>query len=462
MSSSTLRLAIVGHTNTGKTSLVRTLCHNRKFGEVADRAGTTRQVSAVRLGVDAETLIELFDSPGLENAPHLIEALEALPGERHDGPDRIDRFLDEPALVERFDQEARVLELMRAVDAGLYVIDVREPVLEKYLDELAILGLGARPLLAVLNFTASPLSREQEWRDALARVSLHTVLSFDAAIRDPATEKRLFDKLATLLDGFQATIDRWLAHRQQEEQERRQAALAAIADLLIDIAALRRTHRSDDTVLRERLLQEIRDRTHHREQACVETLLALYRFGRGDYSDSGLPLVEGRWPDPPLDPTTLADHGIRTGSHLGAGAGIGAVFDIATGGLSLGTGTLVGGAVGAGTGLLRSAGEGLLERARGLRRLGVEDAVLRLLAWRQLHLLGALIQRGHGNPKPLQATAEERWKRDRLPSSLLRARLRPGWSALNELPDREPGRERARARLAADLAEALEQDSSSS
>src|SRR5690554_4267253 len=186
-----MRIAVVGHTNTGKTSLVRTLTHNREFGEVRDEGGTTRRIVSAELLADADQRIELFDSPGLENAPELIEWFEQQPGDRHDGPDRVRRLLSDTEAAVRFDHEARVLELMLKVDIALYVIDAREPVLEKYLDELAVLGLCARPIIAVLNFTAAAESREPAWREALARVRLHTVLAFDAAIRDPHTERAL-------------------------------------------------------------------------------------------------------------------------------------------------------------------------------------------------------------------------------------------------------------------------------
>ncbi len=455
MSVPTLRIAVVGHTNTGKTSLVRTLSHQRRFGAVADQGGTTRQVSAVRLGVAGQTLVELYDSPGLESAPQLIETLDELPGQRHDGPARIEQFLSDAELVQRFDQEARVLELMQAVDVALYVIDVREPVLEKFLDELAILALAGRPLLAVMNFTASLDTRESDWREALARVPLHTVLAFDAAVRDPQTERRLFEKLGSMLDHFTPTLERWLTQRQTEELERRNSSLLAIADMLIDIAALRRQYPLRSEPERSQQLNEIRHLVGKREQACVETLLSLYRFGRDDYRDAELPLVDGQWPDPPLDQHTLAFYGIRTGSHLGAGAGIGAAIDIATGGLSLGTGTLVGGAVGAGTGIFRTAGERMLEKARGIGRLGVDDSALRLLGWRQLNLLTQLIQRGHGSPSPLTSAAESRWTRDRLPAALRQARLHPGWSSLNDAVVDEAGRQSACNRLLSDLQQDL-------
>jgi hypothetical protein len=443
MSESILRIAVVGHTNTGKTSLVRTLAHNRSFGQVEDRGGTTRQVTVTALGLGQRTLIELYDSPGLENAPALIDWLETQAGERHDGPERVNRLLDDPQARGRFDHEARVLELMLAVDIGLYVIDAREPVLEKYQDELAVLALCARPLIAVLNFTAHPASREPAWREALARVGLHTVLSFDAVVRDPATEKRLFEKLKSLLDRFGATLDSWLAAREREEVERRSAALEAIAELLLDAAACRREYPRDDQARREAELQSLRQAVGGREQACVETLLDLYRFGREDYADEELPLTDGRWPVSPFDAEALRHYGIHTTRHAGAGAGIGAIFDISTGGLSLGAGTLVGSLAGAGTGLVRSAGDQVLERVRGRARLSVDDAALRLLAWRQISLLEQLIQRGHAANQPLAAATEDRWTSERLPSVLRRARLHPAWSSLN--PGQVAGADRAAA-----------------
>jgi hypothetical protein len=78
---------------TGKTSLVRTLLRSGDFGQVADRGGTTRQVTSSSLTAADEVLVELFDSPGLENAPELIDTLELLSGQRHDGPERIAMLL---------------------------------------------------------------------------------------------------------------------------------------------------------------------------------------------------------------------------------------------------------------------------------------------------------------------------------------------------------------------------------
>ncbi len=45
-----LHLMVAGHTNVGKTSLMRTLGRNAAFGQVANAPGTTQHVEALPLG----------------------------------------------------------------------------------------------------------------------------------------------------------------------------------------------------------------------------------------------------------------------------------------------------------------------------------------------------------------------------------------------------------------------------
>lgn len=431
MTAESLRIAVVGHTNTGKTSLVRTLTHNRSFGDVRDRGGTTRRIMAGELVAADGSRIVLFDSPGLENAPELIDRLEEKAGERHDGPDRVRRLLAADEARREFDHEARVLELMLEVDIALYVIDAREPVLEKYQDELAVLGLCARPIVAVLNFVAAPESREAEWREALARVGLHTVLAFDAAVRDAATERRLFEKLKSQLDAHAAVIDAWLVQREQEERQRRHAALEAIATMLLDAAACVREIARGDEAERERVRRSVRDAIRQRERTCLKTILELYRFGQTDFEDSELAIDEAQWRADPFDPEALRHYGLSTSGYAAVGAGAGAVVDVGTGGLSLGLGTLTGAALGAGAGLMRSGGSHLLSRWRGRERLQVDDAVLKLLLARSLYLLEALLHRGHGHPDRIRLALGKRLERKGLPRMLRRARFHPEWSSLN-------------------------------
>ncbi|MBA4265439.1 MAG: hypothetical protein C0453_10180, partial [Comamonadaceae bacterium] len=79
VSEEAVHIAVVGHTNAGKTSLLRTLTRQARFGEVSDRPGTTRHVEAIGLKVDGVTRVRYFDTPGLEDSVALQHHLRQMP-----------------------------------------------------------------------------------------------------------------------------------------------------------------------------------------------------------------------------------------------------------------------------------------------------------------------------------------------------------------------------------------------
>jgi hypothetical protein len=191
-------VAVVGHTNAGKTSLLRTLTRRVHFGEVSDRPGTTRHVESVDLEVNGAAAVRFFDTPGLEDAVALREHLAAFDAQATP-PERIRRFLQGPEAHGVFEQEAKVLRTMLDIDAAFLVIDVREPVLPKFRDEIELLNSCARPVLPVLNFVRDAASREPAWKELLSAYGLHVQVRFDAAAPFVGAEQDLYNDLATLL-----------------------------------------------------------------------------------------------------------------------------------------------------------------------------------------------------------------------------------------------------------------------
>ncbi len=451
-----LKIAVVGHTNTGKTSLLRTLTRDSGFGDVADSPGTTRHVEGARLRLDGRPVLEWFDTPGMEDSIALLEYLERLdePGARRDGPSRIRRFLDSPEAHRRYEQEARVLAKMLDCDAALYVIDARDPVLSKHRDELALLAACGRPLLPVLNFVNSPAHRAGEWRDAMARLGLHAALEFDTVAPPLDGERQLYAKLAVLLDRHAVTLNRLSDQLERQRRERSLAAWQLAADLLIDVAALRVASPADDEALQAHAAT-LRDQVRRREQACVDALLALYNFRRSDYAEDDLPLAGTRWGMDLFHPQALKDMGIQLGAGMAAGAMAGAAVDLFSAGLSLGTGMLIGAAAGGLWQGVERFGGRILGKLRGYREITVDDAVLRLLALRQRQLVHALEHRGHAarDPLRLDRPADQAWRAGRLPDALKEARSRPEWSALGKGHEDDERRKRVVADLARRLAE---------
>ena len=466
-----LHIAVVGHTNVGKTSLLRTLTRRVDFGEVSDRPGTTRHVEAIDLRTeDAQgrqhVAVRFYDTPGLEDAVALLAHVARLPGDTR--PARIRQFLDGPEARGVFEQEAKVLRQMLDVDAAFLVIDTREPALPKYRDEVELLASCARPVMPVLNFVRDGASREAAWREMLQATGLHAVVRFDAAAPFTGSERELFHDLGTLLPAHREALRGVAAHLEREWQARRQAACHVLAASLVEGAALRRN--VPEALMREPAQHDaqvatLRQQFHAHAQRAVEALLALHGFRAGDAAEAPLPALQG-WEGTDLfDPEALRQTGVRLGQGAAVGAAVGAAADLAVAGLSLGTGmalgSLIGGTLAQGWGPLGRRLQGTLQ---GVRELRVEDPALYLMADWQLRLMLALEQRGHG------ATARTEGGRAPLPAEAAKAlvqalaaarpaRSRPEWAPSTEAgarPAASASRERCVEAVAAHVARAAE------
>ncbi|MGF6147722.1 small GTP-binding protein domain [Kingella potus] len=422
MSESTaLSLAVVGHTNTGKTSLMRTLLRDAAFGDVQNAPSTTRHVERSAVNDGADTLVLLHDTPGLEDAGGVLDWLETHTSVRSDGIERLQQFLTSPAAAAEFNQEAKVLRQLLHSDAALYVIDAREPVLEKYKDELTVLSWCAKPVMPVFNFTAG--QDLSAWIAMLARRNLHVCSSFDTVAFDFDGEIRLWQNLATMLsDG--SILDRLTAARSREWQRLGSEAKDAVALFLIEAAACRReAGENEDTAP---LTEEMQQAVRALEQRLHQKLLHLYRF----YTDG---VESAQWVlhtqnQDPFDSGTLKEYGIRTGTGAAAGALIGLGFDLATLGGSLGMGTAIGSLIG---GVLPNVND-LSDKISGRQILTAAPETLTLLAARALDLLAALQTRGHAAQSPVRLqSGRTPWPPSKLPPELQKARGRPRWSPLN-------------------------------
>ncbi|MBB3175802.1 GTPase/DUF3482 domain-containing protein [Variovorax sp. Sphag1AA] len=393
-----IRIAVVGHTNAGKTSLLRTLTRRVNFGEVSEQPGTTRHVESADLDVGGKPAVRFFDTPGLEDAVALREHLEVF-DKSLTPPDRIRRFLQSPEAHGVFEQEAKVLRAMLDVDAAFLVIDAREAVLPKFRAEIELLNACARPVLPVLNFLHSAAHREAAWKELLSAYGLHVVVRFDAAAPFVGAERELYRDLSTLLRDRRTELDKVAASLEAEFAQRRQAACQRIAELLVDATAMRRTATAAefaDEQGRHRLISDLQKSLFDKAQRCADDLLTLYGFREGDADEAPLPAIEGRWTMDFFHPEALKDASILLGKGVAVGAAVGVVADLALAGLSLGTGAALGGAIGGAMSQgLGPLGRKLANKLRDLHELTVEDRVLFVLMGWQLRLLRALEYRGH-------------------------------------------------------------------
>ncbi|MHA1565288.1 MAG: GTPase/DUF3482 domain-containing protein [Alphaproteobacteria bacterium] len=453
-----LDIAVIGHTNAGKTSLMRTLTRRRDFGEVSAHPATTRHVEMAELALGGQTVMRLFDTPGFEDSSGLlahIETLRAAHGQ--DWIETIEAFAGDPDLQAGFTQEAKALGQILASAVLLYVIDVRDPVRAKHRDELELLGRCARPVLPVLNFVAPGDTRDGEfaatWRDQLARVNMHALVAFDTVVYNQADELTLYAKIAILADRFAPMLTRLSDELATARQAQQRASAVMVAELIVDIAGARRPYKNDDEAAKTTAATDLKNAVRTREQQAVTGLLQLNRFGEEDYTPAELPFSGGAWHEDLFDPLVLERFGFDTSKALAAGASAGLAIDLMTGGLTLGAAALTGAAVGFAIDSARRYGGRLIALATGIADMAVDEPTLKLIIDRETALTAALFHRGHGAQAPIAAAPYDGAPlADRLAGLIHQARRHPNWSSLAANPKQPP----PRAAVVTEIANAIE------
>ncbi len=449
-------IAVVGHTNTGKTSLLRTLTRRRDFGQISAHPATTRHVEMAELAVAGRPVMHLFDTPGFEDSSGLLVHIETLKANRReDWIETLQAFAGDPSLHGLFGQEAKALNQVLASDVLLYVIDARDPVRAKHRDELELLGRCGKPVLPVLNFIAADTNQSDAWRAQLARVNMHAVVPFDTVVYREADELALYAKIATLADRFAPILNALIAELTAARAALRRASARILAELTVDVAAARLSYPAEDKPAENQAAERLKANVRQREQSTVQALLRLHRFSEADYVSDALPFAQGAWQQDLFDPATLARLGAETTKAAATGATAGLAIDLVTGGLTLGAAALAGATVGVVFDGLRRYGGRLLDLARGYADMTVADSTLQVMISRELALIGALLGRGHGAQEPVRQTTREPGERPAVVSSLLkRARGRRDWSTLSN-GGRQPVDESGRDALVEDLTEAF-------
>jgi small GTP-binding protein len=406
-----IKVGVVGHTNAGKTSLIRTLLRDDHFGNVDDTAGTTRSVEQSSIYADDEVVLSLFDTPGFEDSSALLEALDELSTsiETASPAELLKTFISQQDRYVDFDQELKVLRQSLSSDVLLYIIDVREPLLGKYRDEVEILSKAGKPILPVFNFIAGNDQALLRWRDQMALFNLHAALEFDTVAFDFEAEKRLYQKLQSLLERYYDSLQHLIDYRQQVWQNLNQAAARRICQLLCEVACYRlevTASKSDKTKAGKSVsdsdVNSMQDFVRNAEQKTLKDLLAIFAFTQLDLDLQQLPVSNGRWELDIFSPHMLKEFGLDVGASALSGAAVGAGIDLMVGGLSLGAASLLGATIGGGLATAQRYQRELMAAWRGHQWLCVDDETVSLLYLRQQRLLTTLTHRGHAAQNRLQ------------------------------------------------------------
>lgn len=427
--SEVINVAIVGHTNVGKTSLIRTLLRDDQFGLIDDAAGTTRYVEKSVVFADEKAVLNLFDTPGFEDSSALLQELEPLSKtvQNKSPVSLLQAIIIQEEKYPDFAQEIKILRQSIDSDVLLYMIDVREPLLGKYLDEVEILSKAGKPILPVFNFIAGNDDALKQWREQMAQFNLHSALEFDTVAFDFEAEKRLYQKLQSVLEKHYDALQTLIDYRLEVWQSLIHAAAQRIFSLLVEVACYRREVEGGSNISSEDV-NAMQEFVRKAEQSALQDLLTIFVFTQLDIELQQLPVRDGHWELDIFSTHMLKEFGLDAGATALKGAAAGAGLDLMVGGLSLGAATMLGAALGAGWATARRYQQELKAALQGHKWLCVDDNTVSLLYLRQYDLLRILMQRGHAAQNKIKfSTATEHTLPEKWSAVIKQLRQNPEW-----------------------------------
>ena len=421
-----VQLALISHTNNGKTTLARTLLGS-DIGEVRDAAHVTllSEMHPLLTTALGDTL-QLWDTPGFGDSTRLLKRLGMA-----DNPigwflrEVIDRLRDRPFWLSQ-----QALRTARdAADVVLYLVNSAEsPADAGYLAaEMKILGWLGKPVVVLLNQMGPPRPPQQE-RAELMRWSRHLeefpivrkVLALDAFARCWVHERVFYESVGELVTapkaaGYARLLTAWdrandtrfqesmrlmaqqLAAAAQDSQtvEEKKRSLLHSAMQATGLRKAGNLQRQDGAmgILVERLNQAIAQATRQ--------LLTLHRLNPGEASRINQRVRENFAIRAPINKVQA---GLLGAVLSGAATGLSA--DLMAGGLTLGAGALLGSMVGA-LGFAGAAWGFNSSTARDQTTVQFTDDFLRtlLIASVLRYLTVAHFGRGRGNFAQSEAPA---------------------------------------------------------
>jgi hypothetical protein len=424
-----VQLALVSHTNNGKTTLTRTLL-GADVGEVRDAAHVTIFSEAHTLIKTAEgDALQLWDTPGFGDSVRLLKRLGM-----SDNPigwflrEVLDRYRDRTFWLGQ--QALRTAR--EAADVVLYLVNASEsPQDAGYLDaEMQILAWLGKPVLVMLNQVGPPRPAAQEhaeralWRTALEKYPLvRDVLPLDAFARCWVHERVFYEAVAALLPaekltGYRRLLDLWRtnnvnrfdqamqltavqltgAAREREEVEANDKSLMRSALQAVGIGRNAQQRRQD------RAMQALVTRFERGIAQTTAALLALYKLDPGAAAAINTRVRDNFVVRTPID---AAQAGLLGAIVSGATSGLTA--EILSGGLTAGLGALIGGVVGAVT--FAGAARGYNATTdRNAPSVAFTEPFLRSLVVASVLRYLAIIHFGRGRGQFIESEAPRFWQ----------------------------------------------------
>ncbi|MCT7990344.1 GTPase [Laspinema olomoucense] len=409
----TIKIAIAGQANTGKTTLISTFIKS-KAGKVEDRAGATPE--AVRL--DFKSLpVTFIDTPGFENAGAISLYLNS-----------IQKGVDMGSLYPNFKKEHErdflALEAINDSDIVIYVVSLEQVPNTAHDQEISLIQNINSKVIAVLNQyhviregkgKEVVENRINQWEATLKRHSIDNVITFDAHWDKPSQVNLIYDIILSRLDSHQKTgFERGLEKLKIQQKAIRKLSCSYLGDAIVSCREAAKINVNkmeiNNQEKKQKVIQEIYKEVEISWECFIVQTEKIYEIliETPDISEEQL--------DNKLSQTTKANWFERL-SRGSAGAGVmgplgGLMSALIALGISAGSGGAIPAAIVAlqvGAGLGSVVGSLLMFSDKGdiiMMEMSIEELEHRLITG--VAMIWGLSNIGYGSGKPL---AEEQSKK---------------------------------------------------
>ncbi len=348
------RLAVIGHPNKGKSSLVAALAYDDSV-KIGPDPGTTKKCEEFPFRIDGTRVYTLIDTPGFQRARKALHWMQSHETDASEHAEVVRRFVEAEENKKTFPDE---VELLRPVTEGsgvLYVVDGSVPYGPQYEAEMEILRWSGAPSMALINLIGDGEYLE-DWKRAL-RQYFGIVRVFDVLTADFARRLELLDVFGTLQTDWKQPLSEAVVVLKADAKRKVHEAARRTSDTIAEMLALQLSHplsaEGETEKIRASLEKRYQDTLRAKEQSLREAIERIYLQHKINRREEALQGVEAQ--DLFAEETwNLFGLSKRDIFLLGAISGgvLGSTLDIATAGTSMFLGTLLGGGVGAVASLL--------------------------------------------------------------------------------------------------------------
>ncbi|WP_428623176.1 DUF3482 domain-containing protein [Sedimenticola sp.] len=343
-------LAVVGHPNKGKSSVVAALTQNDQV-KISPLSGTTRVAQRFSLKLDNQVVFELVDTPGFQRAGKCLGWLNEQSVAADQRPARVAEFVSRFTGSGQFVDEVELLTPIIEGAGIIYVVDGSLPYSPEYETEMEILRWTGRPRLALINPIGGDRYVEQ-WQQALNQY-FSLVRLFDPLHATFDQHLQLLRTFGELEHHTSPLFERAIEQLERYRQLKLQQAARILVENLYQLLSYQQSSSRLEQAARDQLeallpeeLARFNQQLNRLEREGQQQLQALFLYHQLESDIHRLEVHQSEL----MDTTQWSLWGLQKNQLVlvsaGAGAAIGLLADAGLGGASLLAGAIGGGVVG--------------------------------------------------------------------------------------------------------------------